>query len=159
MQIFVTKRSPLGLKRFFITKVLYLLSPKSPPLGFAVFVTQGFPFELYRPKGPSWDSRFFITQVSPLGFPCFLVTQGSHPPWFWECCCHQGFLLGFGIFFITKGPPLGLEDVLSPKGPSLGFQVFRHPSDSWVSQFFCCPMVQPLGLEDVLSLKGSPLGI
>ena len=119
--------SPLQIGRFFLTK--------GPSLGLDDFSSTRVPLWFPGFSSPKdsplvlkilhhWVSEVFVNQRSPHGFGRFMPLKC--PPLFftgifhpkisssnWKIFCHQGSLLVFRLFFITKGP-------------SLGFQVFSH---------------------------------
>ena len=120
--------------RFFVIKVPPdfpdFCHPKSPPCVWKIFCYRGSP----------WLSRFLSPKIPSLCLEDFR---------------HQGSLLGFRRFFVTKGPPLRLEDILLSRVLPWVF-MFSLPRFPLVFGRFFITKVPPLDLEDFLLQRVPP---
>ena len=91
-------------------------------------------FERFLP----WVSMFLLPRV---------------PPCFWKIFRHQSSPLGLGIFFVTKGPPLGLEDFLLSRVLPWVWKIFHHQGSPLGFGRFFVTKGPPLGLGDFLSFS------
>ena len=138
LQGFVTRSSPLGFGRFYITK--------DPTLGFSGL----------SPKGPSLSLDDFTSpRVSPLGLDDFSLPRVLH--WVLQVFVTQGSLLGLGKFYVTKGFPLGFKQFFIQRVLHWVLQAFVTQGSLLVFTGFCQPRV-PSWVWKNLRHQGSSLG-